>query len=34
MCHLMENCDGHGGGEQGLGEVRQLYGSVTVIREV
>ena len=34
VCHLMENCDGHGGGEQGLGEVRQLSGSVTVIREV
>ena len=21
VCHLMENCDVHGGGEQGLGEV-------------
>ena len=21
VCHLMENCDDHGGGEQGLGEV-------------
>ena len=26
MCNLMENCDDHGGGEQGLGEV-------TVVRE-
>ena len=30
----MENCDDHGGGEQGLEEVWQLSGSVTVIREV
>ena len=21
VCHLMESCDGHGGGVQGLGEV-------------
>ena len=21
VCHLMDNCDDHGGGEQGLGEV-------------
>ena len=21
VCHLIENCDGHGGGVQGLGEV-------------
>ena len=32
VCHLMENCDDHGGVEQGLGEVCQLSGSVTVIR--
>ena len=34
VCHLIENCDDHGGGEQGLGEVCQLSESVTVIREV
>ena len=34
VCHLMENCDDHGGGKQGLGEVGHLSGSVTVIREV
>ena len=34
VCKLIENCDDHGGGEQGLWEVRQLSGSVTVIREV
>ena len=31
MCHLMENCDGCGGGVQGLGE---FSGNVTVLREV
>ena len=30
----MEYCDDHGGGVQGLGEVWQFSGSVTVIREV
>ena len=34
VCHLMENCDDRGGGEYRLGEVLQLSGSVTVIREV
>ena len=34
VCHLMENCDGHGGGVKGLGEVSQLSESVTVLREV
>ena len=30
----MDNCDDHGRGEHRLGEVCQLSGSVTVIREV
>ena len=34
MCHLIDNCDDQGGGEQGFGQVRQLSGSVAVIREV
>ena len=34
VCHLMENCDDHAGGEHRLGDVGQLSGSVTVIREV
>ena len=33
-CQLMERCDGHGGGVWRYGKVRQLTGSVTVIREV
>ena len=39
-CQLMERCDGHGGGVRwwrGIwryGKVRQLAGSVTVIREM
>ena len=34
VCQLMQRCDCHGGDAKVLGEVWQLSGSVTVIREV
>ena len=34
VCQLMEGCTAHGGSVQDFGEVWQLSGSVTAIREV